>query len=71
MLNSQCNRRGNTNLVKLRTPDKGENSLKSYSSRSDKYRLKNFKILHQNIRGLLNKIDDLLIPLSEISSQVI
>jgi hypothetical protein len=44
VLNSQCNRRSNTNLVKLRTPDKGENSLKSYSSHSDKYTLKNFKI---------------------------
>ena len=71
VLNSQRNSRSNTNFVKLRTPDKGEKSLKSYISRSDKYTLKNFKILHQNIRGLLSKTDELLIPLSEISPQVI
>jgi len=71
VLNPQCNSRSNTNLVKLRTPDKGENSLKSISSCSDKYTCKNFKILHQNIHGLLNKTDELLIPLSEISPQVI
>ena len=56
---------------KLSSPDVDKNSFQSPSILSDKLRPNNFKVLHQNIRGIFHKTDEFLISLAETFPHVL
>jgi hypothetical protein len=56
---------------KLCSPDVDKNSFQSPSILSDKLRVNNFKVLHQNMHGICHKSDEFLISLAETSPPVL
>jgi len=69
VLNKQSS--NNPNVSKIRNPEYHRNCKQAFNSINEKHLLKNFLILHQNICGILRKTDEFLIPLFEISPQVL
>jgi len=69
VLNKQSN--SNPNVLKIRHPEYHKNCKQAFDSVNEKHLLKNFLIIHQNICGILRKTDEFLIPLLEISPQVL
>ena len=61
----------NTKILNTKTNAKNNKDIKSTKTFSDKNPPKYFKIIHQNIRGIIHKTDEFLIPILEISPQVI
>jgi len=55
----------------LNSPDEDKNSFHSPSILSDKLRVNNFKVLHQNICGIFHKTAKFLISLAETSPHVL
>ena len=58
-------------MLNTKTNAKNNKDIKSTKTFSDKNPPKYFKIIHQNIRGIIHKTDEFLIPILEISPQVI
>jgi len=71
--NADSNFKSNMNLSssKVNNFDVDNNTSMSPSTTLNKLVSNNFKILHQNIRGIFHKIDELLISLEETSPHVL